>query len=152
MGETWDYREQRSWTGNWVSSPSWILSMCTNCGEAFCPRCMCSKVGSGCHLFLIFLMNFGSSHVFTSQECRMRTNVTDRPRDGWWVKYQCTDGSDLLNFVAAATEDIKYPSSHKLALWKQNLGTRALQPSISRERSIWMTAVLTSVGLHSNHS
>lgn len=111
-----------------------------------------NKVGSGCHSFLIFLMNFGSSQVFMSQECRMQANVTDRLQDEWWVKYQCTDGSDLLNFVAAATEDIKYPSSHKLALWKQNLGTRALQPSISRKRSIWMTVVLTSVGLHSNHS
>lgn len=39
-----------------------------------------------------------------------------------------TDGSDLLNFVAAATEDIKYPSSHKLALleakpWHQSFTT-----------------------------
>lgn len=121
-------------------------------GRIFLPKWVYNKVGSGCHSFLIFLMNFGSSQVFMSQKCRMQTNVTDRLLDEWWVKYQCTDGSDLLNFVAAATEDIKYPSSHKLALWKQNLGTRALQPSISRERSIWMTVVLTSVGLHSNHS
>lgn len=121
-------------------------------GGLFLPSCVYNKVGSGCHSFLIFLMNFGSSHVFMSQECRMQTNVTDRLLDERWVEYLSTDGSDLLNFVAAATEDIKYPSSHKLALWKQNLDTRALQPSISRERSIWMTVVLTSVGLHSNHS
>lgn len=117
----------------------------------FCLWCVCNKAGSGYHSFLIFLVNFGPSQVYVSQECRMQTNVTDRLLDEWWFKYQCTDGSDLLSFVAAATEDIKYPSSHKLALWKQNLGTRALQPSISRERSIWMTVVLTSVGLHSNH-
>lgn len=41
------------------------------------------KVGSGCHSFLIFLVNFGSSQVFMSQECRMQTNVTDRLLDEW---------------------------------------------------------------------
>lgn len=50
-------------------------------GGLFLPSCVYNKVGSGCHSFLIFLMNFGSSHVFMSQECRMQTNVTDRLLD-----------------------------------------------------------------------
>lgn len=66
----------------------------------------------------------------------MQALVTDGLRDKWRFKSRRTDGSDLLSFVAAATEDIKQPPSHKLALWKPNLGTRALQPSISSERSI----------------
>lgn len=110
--------------------------------------CWRYKLGLECHSLLTFLMNFGSAQVLVSQEYRMQANAAA----GWMVsKSPCTDGSDLLNFVAVATEDIKYPSSHKLALWKQNLGTRALQPSISRKRSIWMAVVLTSAGPHSNH-
>lgn len=44
---------------------------------------MCNKAGSGSHPFLIFLVNFGPSQVYVSQECRMQTNVTDRLRDEW---------------------------------------------------------------------
>lgn len=43
-----------------MSISSLTLSICKKNGEGFFSWCMYNKVGSGCHSFLVFLVNFGS--------------------------------------------------------------------------------------------